>query len=293
MDLIRRAILYHVLSGHAFFSGGVAMIVAVGLSARSERLGMRIARNLLAASGGVLMLASATPLPRGLVLILTFSAILWVAGEVTHRRISTRWRLGARGNLVLMVLVAMVVEGPYHRTPRLPGLGAPVLGIIGDSLTAGNSAPGGVTWPMILADQQGIEVRDHSASGATVASAARQAEAIGPQERLVLIEIGGNDLLGDTAPEAFEEDLDRLLSIVQRPGRVVLMFELPWPPGHAEYGRIQRRLARQQGVLLVPRRVLLGVLLESGATTDSIHLSPAGHRRMARDIWKIIAPAFP
>ncbi|MCA1686457.1 MAG: acyl-CoA thioesterase, partial [Planctomycetia bacterium] len=73
--------------------------------------------------------------------------------------------------------------------------------------------------------------------------------------------------------------------------RVILM-ELPLPPTYNRFGAIQRRLARRQGVLLVPKRVLLGVLEESGATLDSIHLTRAGHDRLAEAVWQTIRPAY-
>ena len=47
-----------------------------------------------------------------------------------------------------------------------------------------------------------------------------------------------------------------------------------------------------RGVLLVPGRVLLGVLLQGGATLDSIHLSQAGHEQMADAIWTVIRGAY-
>ena len=59
----------------------------------------------------------------------------------------------------------------------------------------------------------------------------------------MLLEIGGNDLLGDTTPAGFESGLDNLLRVVSRPGRVVVMLELPLPPFFNEYGRAQRRVA--------------------------------------------------
>jgi acyl-CoA thioesterase-1 len=70
------------------------------------------------------------------------------------------------------------------------------------------------------------------------------------------------------------------------------MLELPLPPFYNEFGRAQRRVARRHGVLLVPRRVMLGVLLHGGSTVDSIHLSPSGHARMAEAIWGIIRGAY-
>ena len=121
-----------------------------------------------------------------------------------------------------------------------------------------------------------------------MATALRQAEELPPHGGIVLLEIGGNDLLGPTTVEQFETGLSRLLERVCVPGRTVLMFELPLPPLRNEFGRIQRRLARQYGIGLIPRRVLISVLTGEGATLDSIHLSPRGHGRLAETVWDIV-----
>ena len=75
--------------------------------------------------------------------------------------------------------------------------------------------------------------------------------------------------------------LDALLGRLRGEGHLVVMFELPLPPFHAGFGAAQRRAARRHGVVLIPKRVLAGVLLTRGATFDTIHLSSTGHRLMA------------
>ena len=70
--------------------------------------------------------------------------------------------------------------------------------------------------------------------------------------------------------------------------RTVAMFELPLPPFNNRYGDAQRRIAKRHGVLLVPKRVLIGILTSEGATVDSIHLSRRGHELMAETVWGII-----
>ncbi|MDX1947058.1 MAG: SGNH/GDSL hydrolase family protein [Pirellulaceae bacterium] len=185
-------------------------------------------------------------------------------------------------------LGGMALELPYQFSPRVPPLNGPPLYIVGDSITAGVGAGDGPTWPRRLPDR--VAVGDYSRMGATAASALKNCRDL-PPKGLVLVEIGGNDLLGDTAAAAFERDLDRLLMHVG-PGRTVLMFELPLPPLANEYGRIQRRLAAKHGVQLIPKRVLMGVLSGGGATLDSVHLSSAGHQQMADRVWEMIAPAY-
>lgn len=154
------------------------------------------------------------------------------------------------------------------------------LAVIGDSISAGL---GGRTepWPVILARIAGLAVTNLAVPGDTTAGALAQAKPIPPSDASVLIEIGGNDRLGDTGARRFERDLKALLDAVCRPGRVVAMFELPLPPLANAFGRVQPREADAHGVILIPKRVLAGVLGAPGATLDGLHLSQAGRIRMA------------
>lgn len=100
-------------------------------------------------------------------------------------------------------------------------------------------------------------------------------------DRIVLIEIGGNDLLTGTPSVEFSRNLDRLLSKLAAPGRAIVMFELPLSPNKVAYGRIQRRLASKYGVWLVPNHYFVEVLGGSNATLDGLHLSQNGARQTA------------
>ncbi len=105
---------------------------------------------------------------------------------------------------------------------------------------------------------------------------------------MILLEIGGNDLLGRPTPAEFERDLNELLLAVCKPDRLVVMLELPLLPLQAPYGRIQRRLAGEHGVYLVPKRFLAKVLGAPGSTMDGLHLSPRGSQLMAETMDKTI-----
>jgi acyl-CoA thioesterase-1 len=176
--------------------------------------------------------------------------------------------------------------------PTLPHLGWPALEVIGDSLTAGMGQPGVTTWPKLLEAHHEIAIHDHSEMGANVQSAAKQAAAVSPDAQLVLLEIGGNDILGETTPKEFEAGLDRLLAKISNSGRVVVLLELPLPPSYNVFGLIQRRLAKRYGVYLVPKRVVLAVLEVEGSTVDTVHLSQAGHQRMANAVWNTLEAVY-
>lgn len=279
--------LYHVASGHAFFTGLALLTVAVALSAVSKGRRRRLAP-IAGVAGALLVAISATPLPW--VGYAALAAVVggWVYAERRRETLPPRRLHATRIAAVLACVAAAAAELPYHVTPRPGRPPGSTLAVIGDSVTAGMGENEAVTWPRLLADRTGIVVHDHSAMGATVASARKQAANLTPADDVVVIEIGGNDLLGGTGLAGFENGLDALLSDVRRPGRRVVMFELPLPPGFNAWGRAQRRLAARHGVELVPKRVLMGVFTGRGATLDSIHLSQAGHDRMARIVEEIL-----
>jgi acyl-CoA thioesterase I len=134
--------------------------------------------------------------------------------------------------------------------------------------------------------------RDVAVSGADATTALRQAEQVIGHESLVIVEIGGNDILRENAPEVFERGLNAVLAKLRERSHTVVMLELPLPPFNNRYGEAQRRLAKRHGVILIPKRVLLGVLTSEGARVDNVHLSAHGQEVMARAIWGLIYRVF-
>ncbi|WP_165250455.1 GDSL-type esterase/lipase family protein [Paludisphaera soli] len=286
-----RWLIFHVASGQAFFAGAGCVIAAVGLSAYASRRGLRTVRNGLAAVGVVLAVASATPLATWFAVVMGVVTSAWAVVEALGGRTPSRV-IGLRLAVVLLWLGAAGGEARHHARPALPRIHRPILGVVGDSLTAGTGEARVVGWPEILAREHGVSVRVHARAGAGVATARELAREVAADENLVLLEIGGNDLLGGTPVDRFEVELDRLLAALARPGRVVVLMELPLPPTFHAFGRVQRSLARRHGAILIPKRMLLGVLLRPGATSDTVHLTPEGARAMADAVWGIVRPAF-
>ena len=231
---------------------------------------------------------SSTAIPYWYYAIAVIATIMWGISPFVPQ--SRRWAPGA---VAAVWAVAAVIESPWHITPRLTPANSRTLVVIGDSVSAGLGDNETDTWPNILARTHNIEVRDISHAGETAASALKRAEAEDIDAPVVILEIGGNDLLGSTSSVQFGRDLDALLAHVASPGRQLIMFELPLPPFCHEYGRIQRTLARKHEVALVPKRVFLSILAAGGSTVDSIHLSKAGHQRMAERVWQLVIDAYP
>lgn len=165
--------------------------------------------------------------------------------------------------------------------------------VIGDSVSVGvGGSETSETWPAIVAREHLLQNQDLSHVGETAVSARKRAAAKPIAGAVVIMEIGGNDILGTTTPRQFAEDLDALLGHLAAPDKQIVMFELPLPPFYHEYGRIQRATAAKHGVSLVPKRIFLSVIAGSDSTLDTIHLSQAGHQQMADVVWRLVQPAF-
>jgi acyl-CoA thioesterase-1 len=228
---------------------------------------------------------SATPLP-------TWAYVLWsVVGTgalmlsfVTFRgRGFTRLRIATVAATILASAAMCAAEMRYRLLPQITVRWGQTVYVIGDSISAGIGA-GAQTWPAVLAEEGGLKVVNLAMPGATVASALNQADGVAEHDALVILEIGGNDLLGSTSPDAFRTHLDQLLAKTAARSGQMVMLELPLPPYRMAYGAAQRGLARKHGVTLIPKRVLASVLGMKKGTIDGLHLTQAGHDALARRV---------
>lgn len=280
-------LLFHIVSGQAFFTGVGLVLVAVPAATRPGFLFQRIS-GLAFLVGLIAIVVSSTPLPYWYYAAAALVTLAWIASR--YRNKERRWAAVA---VAAAWLGAALIELPYHITPALAPAASRSLTVIGDSVTAGiGDGDPAETWPKILAREHALQVQDISHVGETAASALKRARTHGIDAPVVVVEIGGNDLLGSTPPAKFARDLDALLAHLAAPDRQIVMFELPLPPFYHEYGRIQRSLAKKHRVQLVPKRVFLSVLAERAATLDTIHLTPSGHQHMADCVWRLVQAAF-
>ncbi|MDP1563929.1 MAG: GDSL-type esterase/lipase family protein [Pirellulaceae bacterium] len=281
-------LVYHITSGHAFFTGIALVILAVLVSSRNKPIANRIAV-LAFLVGAVAIAISSTPIPYWYYVVALVPTVAWVISRYVKS-----WNRWAPTAMIAVWLVAAAIEIPYHITPALTPVTSRSITVIGDSVTAGMGVRDkSKKWPAILADQHGLAVQNISHMGETAATALKRVKKQGISAPIVIVEIGGNDLLGSTTSAEFELDLNALLAHITAPNRQVIMFELPLPPFCHEYGRIQRALARKHRVALIPKRIFLSVLAADDSTLDTIHLSQAGHDRMANCVWQLIGSAFP
>lgn len=201
--------------------------------------------------------------------------------------LSTKWiqrlHIKATRFVAILLVLAMGYEAMWHLVPNPPERCRSLL-VIGDSVTAGlGDSPDEVTWPNRLASKHQIQIDDISHVGETAGSALKRVKPHESAADTILVEIGGNDVLGNTSATKFAMQLEELISHLRARNSEtsIIMFELPLPPLAHGYGMAQRTIAARYNVRLVPKRVFLSILADDDSTLDSIHLSQDGHDRMA------------
>ena len=274
--------LYLLISGNILYWG--LLLVATGVVVSAWRPGVG---RMLAWSGLVFTLVSAVPIHVAFYAFLLFLLIGWQCGLVWHPRLRQRLAGAVLGGVVV-ALTAAFLDRPDSRI-ALPTNRA--VFVIGDSLSAGIGASDDGTWPQLLSQRLNLSVYNLARAGATLADGKVQASGIPKGPSTVLVELGGNDLLGGTSATQFATDLRSLLAAVVAKDRRVLMFELPLLPFQNSFGRIQREACRDHGVLLLPRALLAGAVALPGHASDGLHLSPTGHLWLAKrvgELWRSV-----
>lgn len=280
-------LVYHIVSGQSFFSGTALLVFAVVCATRPNALLKRMTI-ACCVMGTVLIGLSSTPIPYWYYGVMIAAMTAW--GLTWFK---PGWQVRGARVFVAVLVVGVGLEIPYHILPTVPNVAGRSLTIVGDSVTAGvGGNESSTTWPRLLSDQYQVTVQDISHMGETAASALKRAESESIRSSLVIVEIGGNDVLGSTSSSKFAVDLDALLNFLSTPNCQIVMFELPLPPLCHELGRIQRSLAAKYDVVLIPKRIFLSVIAGNDSTLDSIHLSQAGHQYMADRVWSIVGSAF-
>ncbi len=218
--------------------------------------------------------------------------LLWIVAwnkSATGRLWATA-RTASSIALFILLLILPGVELFHRRTPVIEGTDDHLV-VIGDSISSGlgvHTPP----WPAIMQQMTGVVVRNLSRPGATTMDGVTIAVGVTDQDHLVLVELGGNDLIAGEASDTFERSLEAVLAKLTAPGRKVVMFELPLLPNRIAYGRIQRKLAARYGVSLIPKRFLAEIIAGQDATSDGLHLTEIGARRMAVVVKRILLPAL-
>jgi len=186
---------------------------------------------------------------------------------------------------LLLVSFLAACGGP---PPNLDSPGHTIV-CLGDSITAGVGAAPEESYPARLAERLGRPVVNAGVSGDTAADGlARVPEVLAQDPWLVIVELGGNDLLRQVPIEETEKSLRTVVERLLAARVLPVLVEVRGPFGH-RYRDLFARLHHDYRAPLVDG-VLGDILTDPSLKSDEVHPNAAGYRKLAEGVAEKIEP---
>jgi len=193
-----------------------------------------------------------------------------------------------RSLLLALSLSALAACG--EKPPQLPKLGSDdVVLAFGDSLTYGTGAGTQEAYPSVLSKLISRQVVGAGVPGETTADGLERLPAVLDEvrPRLVLLCMGGNDMLRKVAFANIESNLRAMVHLARARGIGVVLIGVPTPElfgGPPEfYDRIAKELS-----LPLEKKVLNHILFDRSLKSDPIHPNATGYRRFAEALAELL-----
>lgn len=164
---------------------------------------------------------------------------------------------------------------------------------LGDSLTEGYGVQPEQAWPSLLAEQTGWNVSNGGVSGDTSEAALRRLPGLlqRTDPALVLITLGGNDMLRRVPPQQTISNLEQTIAQVRRHGAQPVLLATPQPSiagavfQHLSAPAFYREIAEAKNVPLI-EDAIADVLSDPQLKVDQLHPNAEGHALLAEKIYE-------
>lgn len=193
--------------------------------------------------------------------------------------------------VLLAVLAAGLVAAAAGCSRPPPNIDSPGSSIVclGDSITAGVGAAEGHGYPEVLAARLGSEVVNAGVPGDTAAEGlARLPQVLERDPWLVIVELGGNDILRQVPIESTEAALDAIVRQVLAARALPVLVAIGGPFG-GSHEAIYARLGKRYRVPVVGG-ALRRILLDPSLKADEVHPNDRGHALLAAAVADVVEP---
>ena len=195
--------------------------------------------------------------------------------------------------LLLIVMMTAWVAGCGNKVPPVAKLASTdVVLAFGDSLTYGTGAKAEDSYPVVLGQLIGRTVVRSGVPGeVTARGLERLPEVLDEHKpRLVIVCLGGNDMLRKGTPADIEANLRKILMEIKSRGLDVMLIGVPTPTLIASPPEFYSKLAKE---FAIPYQgeIITSVLYKSDLKSDPIHPNAAGYRKVAEAVAKLMRDA--
>jgi acyl-CoA thioesterase-1 len=193
--------------------------------------------------------------------------------------------------LSFSALAALAACG--EKPPQLSRLGLEdVVLAFGDSLTYGTGAETAESYPVVLAQLIGRKVIGAGVPGETTSEGLERLPAVLEEvkPRLLLLCMGGNDMLRKMDFPGIESNLRAMVQLAKARGVSVVLIGVPTPELFGAPPEFYDRIARELSLPL-DKKSLNDILFDRSLKSDMVHPNAAGYRRFAQALADLLHKA--
>jgi acyl-CoA thioesterase-1 len=195
--------------------------------------------------------------------------------------------------LVAVVTVVALLTGCGGNTPSVAKLAAnDIVLAFGDSLTHGTGAKAEESYPAVLSQLLGRNVVRAGIPGEQSAGGLERLPGVLDEHRprLVIVCLGGNDMLRKQPQAAIESNLRAMLKEIRSRGIDAVLVGVPAPGLITSAPEFYEKLAKEFGIPY-EGKVVTSVLYKPELKSDPIHPNADGYRRIAEALAKLLRDA--
>jgi acyl-CoA thioesterase-1 len=197
-----------------------------------------------------------------------------------------------KGALVLIILLCAVLWWVFgtrgYEITNAPIQNGPIVAF-GDSLVFGTGAQTKGGFVTILQERLDENIINAGVPGDTTADGLKrlQSDVLSHNPALVLVLLGGNDVLQDVPKETTFSQLQTIVQRLQEKGAVVVLLGVRSGVLRDAYKGEYKQLAKDMGALFVPD-VLDGLIGNPKYMSDAVHPNDAGYEIIAKKIEEVL-----
>lgn len=193
--------------------------------------------------------------------------------------------------ILLIAVIALIAACGKVKEQAIPA-GSRVLAL-GDSLTAGAGVTPAEAWPNLLAGRTGWEVINGGVNGDTSGAALLRLPSLLEEHTpmLVLVTLGGNDMLRHIPQQETTANLEKILTLIKTHGAKPVLLATPNPSlmgavfQNLSAADFYRKVADAQQVPLI-EDAIADILSKPQLKGDPLHPSAAGHKLLSESIFE-------
>jgi len=189
---------------------------------------------------------------------------------------------------IIFVLTSIIFIFPKQKNTAS---GEKPIVFFGNSITAGQGAGADEDFPSLIGKALNVPIVNAGVSGSTTRDALLRInkDVLSKNPSIVVIELGGNDLLEHVDIEVSRRNFDLILSKIKPTGAKIVILGVKFFLFSKKYEIDLRDLAKKYDATYVPD-ILEGVIGDQSLKFDDLHPNARGYQKIAEKLTPIIAP---